>query len=272
MQHRGRLESLPTEVYNSSSREEPMGSTRSFRIVSFLWSVVLVAVASTSLYLSYVFIIGPRQAMLAQIAEQKKAISRLEQENERLATYLKLLKHFERRARIEVLRRAPDAKGILLTTIRITEIDNTGKPLNAAREMSLPGEEFFFDTLVIKFEDHFIEKDDPFKGRALMIFRRVYSNTMKPQDGIDMDVEGQSPQVYAEQKAPNEFERNLWKRFWELANNEDLARKEGVRAVHGDAPYMRLEPGKVYEIHLRSSGEVVITPGFSYPPTEKKRI
>jgi len=28
-----------------------------------------------------------------------------------------------------------------------------------------------------------------------------------------------------------------------------------VRAIHGDAPYMRLEPDRVYEICLRSTGE-----------------
>ena len=236
-------------------------SPRRFPVFSLLWSIVLVAIGSASLYLTYEFVIKPRQAMLDQISDQKKAISTLEQENQRQATYLKLLKHFERRARVEVLRQAPDAKGVVLTTIRVTEIDDAGKPVSVAREMSLPGQEFYFDTLVIKFEDHFVEENDPLKGRALMIFRRIYSNTMKPQEGIIMDSEGRSPEVYAEQASPNDFERELWKRFWELANNEDQARQKGIRAIHGEAPYMRLEPGKVYEIHLRSTGEVAITPG-----------
>jgi hypothetical protein len=34
-----------------------------------------------------------------------------------------------------------------------------------------------------------------------------------------------------------------------------------VRAIHGDAPYMRLEPDRVYEVEIRSTGEVIITPG-----------
>jgi len=228
-----------------------------------LWSVVLVAIGAASLYLTYEFVIKPRQAMLEQIATQKQTISSLEQENQRLAAYLKLIKHFDRRARVEVLRQAPDAKGVLLTTIRVTEIDDAGKPVSVAREMSLPGQEFYFDTLVIKFEDHFVEENDPLKGKALMIFRRVYSNTMKPEEGIVIDPEGRSPEIYAEQTSPNDFERELWKRFWELANNEALARQKGIRAIHGEAPYMRLEPGKVYEIHLRSTGEVAITPGSS---------
>jgi hypothetical protein len=238
-----------------------MSSRRPFPFFSLLWSLVLVAVGSASLYLTYEFVIKPRQAMLDQIAEQKTAISQLEQDNQKLETYLKLLKHFERRARIEVLSQTPDAKGGLLTTLRITEIDDAGKPVSAARDVSLPGQEFYFDALVIKFEDHFVEENDPLKGRALMIFRRVYSNTMKPQEGVVMDAEGREPEVYAGQKAPNDFERGLWKQFWELANNEDLARQKGIRAIHGDAPYMRMEPGKVYEIHLRATGEITITPG-----------
>jgi hypothetical protein len=40
-----------------------------------------------------------------------------------------------------------------------------------------------------------------------------------------------------------------------------MAQERGVRAIHGDAPYMRLEPDRVYEICLRSTGEVIITPG-----------
>ena len=244
-----------------------MSPRRSFPIFSVLWSIVLVAVGAASLYLTYEFVIKPRQAMLDQIAEQKTTISRIEQDNQRLETYLKLLKHFERRARIEVLSQTQDAKGISLTTLRITEIDDAGKPVSAAKDVTLPGQEFYFDTLVIKFEDHFVEENDPLKGRALMIFRRVYSNTMKPEEGFVMDADGREPEVYAGKKAPNDFEKELWRRFWELANNEDLARQKGIRAIHGDAPYMRLEPGKVYEIHLRATGEVVITPGAAVTGT-----
>ena len=114
---------------------------------------------------------------------------------------------------------------------------------------------------MIKFDDHFIEQGDPFKGQALMLFRRIFSSTMRAEDGFVVDIEGREPEVYAERQAPNSFEKELWKRFWELANDEKLAKQHGVRAIHGDAPYMRLEPNRVYEICLRSTGEVIITPG-----------
>jgi hypothetical protein len=246
-----------------------MSSDRHFPIRSFIGSVVLVAVAAASIYLSYELVVKPRRALQDQIREQKETILKIEQEKQRLEAYLKILKHIDRRARVEVLRQAKDEKGSLQTSIRFTEVDDTGKPINISRELTLPGQEVYFDTLVIKFDDHFIEQGDPVKGGALMLFRRVFSSTMRAEDGFVIDTEGQEPEVYAERQATSEFEKELWKRFWDLANDEKLARERGVRAIHGDAPYMRLEPDRVYEICLRSTGEVIITPGTRISPPQR---
>jgi hypothetical protein len=216
--------------------------------------VVLVSVAAVSVFLAYELVIVPRRALQDRIVT-------LEQEKQRLETYLKILEHTERRARIEVLRQISDPQGQLQTTIRFTETDATGKPINASRDMILAGQEAYFDVLVIKFDDHFVEQDDPLKGHALMLFRRIFSSTMRPEDGFTIDREGEAPEIYAERQAPERFEKDLWRRFWELANDEQWAKEHGVRAIHGDAPYMRLESGRIYEILLRSTGEVIITPG-----------
>ena len=227
----------------------------------FLRSIVLVAVAAGAVYLAYEFVVLPRRVLQDQIRDQKAAIAKLEQDKQRLETYLKILKHTDRRARIEVLRQANDPQDQLQTTIRFTETDSNGKPINVSRDITLPGQEFYFDTLVIKFDDHFIEQSDPLKGQALMLFRRIFSSTQRPEDGFVIDKDGQAPEIYAGRQAPNGFEQEIWKRFWELANDEKLAKEHGVRAIHGDAPYMRLEPDRVYEVLLRSTGEVIITPG-----------
>ena len=248
-----------------------MSSGRHFPIRSFVGSVVLVAVAAASVYLSYELVVKPRRALQDQIREQKGTILKLEQEKQRLEAYLKILKRIDRRARVEVLRQAKDQQGNLQTTIRFTEVDDAGKPINISRELTLPGQEVYFDTLVIKFDDHFIEQGDPVKGGALMVFRRIFSSTMRAEDGFVIDKEGQVPEVYAERQATSEFEKELWKRFWDLANDEKLARERGVRAIHGDAPYMRLEPDRVYEICLRSTGEVIITPGTRMAPPQTNR-
>jgi hypothetical protein len=238
-----------------------MSNVRHLPIQLFLWSAVVVAAAAISIYLGYELVIVPRRVLQDQIREQKETIVKLEQDKQRLETYLKILKHVDRRARVEVLRQDRDQQGNLQTTIRFTETDDAGKPISVSRDLTLPGQEVYFDTLVIKFDDHFIESRDPLKGQALMLFRRIFSSTMRAEDGFIIDAEGQPPEIYAERKAPSTFEKELWRRFWELANDENLAKSHGVRAIHGDAPYIRLEPDRVYEIWLRSTGEVIITPG-----------
>ena len=235
--------------------------TRHFPVQFVVWTVALIAVVSASVYLSYELVIAPRRAMQDQIRDQKETIAKLEIERQRLEAYLQILKHIDRRARIEVLRQGRDPQGNLETTIRFTEIDDSGKPVNVSRELTLPGQDVYFDTLVIKFDDHFVEQSDPLKGQALMLFRRIFSSAMRAEDGFVIDREGQAPETYAERQAPSDFEQELWKRFWELANDDKLAKEHGVRAIHGDAPYMHLEPDRVYEISLRSTGEVIITPG-----------
>jgi len=249
-----------------------MSNGRHFPIQAFVWSVVLVAVAAVSVYLAYEVVIVPRRALQDQIREQKETIDKLEQDNQRLEAYVTILKHIDRRARVEVLRQAKDEQGNLQTTIRFTETDSTGKPISVSRDLTLPGQEVYFDTLVIKFDDHFIEQSDPLKGQALMLFRRIFSNTQRPEDGFLIDMDGQAPEIYAEHQAPSGFEKEIWKRFWELANDEKLAKEHGVRAIHGDAPYMRLEPDRVYEILLRSTGEVIITPGTRLAPPQNDSV
>jgi hypothetical protein len=238
-----------------------MSDGRHFPIRALLWSALLAACAAGGIYLAYELIIVPRRALQDQIVT-------LEQDKQRLEAYLTILKHTERRARVEVLRQALDQQGNIQTTLRFTETDSTGRPISVSRELTLPGQEVYFDTLVIKFDDHFIEQSDPLKGQALMLFRRIFSSTQRPDDGFIIDRDGKPPEIYAGQQAPTAFEKELWKRFWELANDEKLAKEHGVRAIHGDAPYMRLEPDRVYEILLRSTGEVIITPGTRLAPLQ----
>lgn len=233
---------------------------RPFPIRLFIWSVVLVFVASSGLYLSWDLVVRPRRQMEQLLKEKEQRISELEQEKAKLETYLKLLKHSERRAQIEVLKQEKDATGRTVNTLRFRELDPDGTPVGPARDFQLAGDEVYIDTLVIKFEDHFVEKSDPLKGKALLLLRRVFSNQVAPEQGYRLDKEYEAPEVFASRTAPTEFERNLWKRFWDVANSKELQKKEGVQAAHGQAPYGRLQPNKIYLLVLRSTGDTSITP------------
>ena len=244
----------------STSRRDP------FPWRGFLVLIILVFAASAGTFLAWDLVLAPRREMQRQLAEKDARISELRQEKEKLETFLRLLKHTERRARLEVLDRHTDTSGRAVNTLRFSEISPDGTPLGVSRDFELAGEEVYVDTLVIKFEEHFVEQGDPLKGKALLVLRRLFSNSVSPDDGVRLDKEGVPPEIYAARGAPTEFERDLWARFWEIANNEKLAQERGVKAIHGQAVYGRLEPGRVYQLVMRSTGETILPPPTDLQP------
>ena len=60
--------------------------------------------------------------------------------------------------------------------------------------------------------------------------------------------------AYGGGKPEGEFESEIWSNFWELANDPAKAKELGIRAIHGEAPSMRLQKGKIYKLTLRASG------------------
>jgi hypothetical protein len=222
--------------------------------------VVLVGVGAAGIYLADQLVLAPRRQMEAKVAK-------LELETLRLKTYLKLLEYTERRAQLEVISQTKDSAGETVNKLRFTELDPLGGVVGAQRVFEIKGDEVYVDTLIIKFEDHFVEEGDPLKGKALLLFRRIFTNRVKPDDGYVLDRNGVPPLLYAAKTTPNSFERDLWARFWEVANSEQLAKQAGVKAMHGQALYGKPVPNMVYTLLMRSTGEMII-PAPKEPQTQ----
>jgi len=229
----------------------PKVQRRPFPYRFFLWSVLVVGVGVGSVYLADQLVLAPRRRLEAKVAK-------LESETLRLKTYLKLLEYTERRAQLEVISQTKDSAGETVNKLRFTELDPQGGVVGEQRVLEIKGDEVYVDTLVIKFEDHFVEESDPLKGKALLLFRRLFTNRVKPDDGYVLDRNGVPPEIYAVKTASSPFEKDLWARFWEVANSEPLAKRVGVKAMHGQAVYGRLAPNLVYTLLMRSTGELII--------------
>jgi hypothetical protein len=226
-----------------------------FRFV--FWSTLVVGVGAGSVYLADQMVLAPKRRLEAKVAQ-------LETETQRLKTYLRLLEYTERRAQLEVIDQTRDAQGETLNKLRFTELDPQGGVVGAQRVFELKGEEVYVDTLLIKFEDHFVEAGDPLRGKALLLFRRIFTNRVKPDEGYYLDKNGVPPDRYASGASPNAFEKDLWAKFWEVANDAPQAKQAGVKAMHGQAVYGRLLPNKVYTLLMRSTGELIL-PGPTDP-------
>jgi hypothetical protein len=131
------------------------------------------------------------------------------------------------------------------------------------RDFTLPGEEFYIDALVVKFDRKLVEAGDGLRGKSILLFRRAFGDAQKPTDGVLLYTREDASPVPERVKVdaqPSAFERELWSSFWAMANDPDVAKAKGVRVAQGEAPHIRAQAGQVYKITLRASGGLEIVP------------
>jgi hypothetical protein len=175
----------------------------------------------------------------------------------RLETANNLLKLRHRIAQIRVIDQQDDPDtGRPRTEIEFFEVNEEGAPLDDRRQkFTIDGDRVYVDCLLAKFDDKYIEENDLDRRTAICLFQRVFGEHQQPQEGFEIDQVGTAPTSYARGGEMSEFEKRIWKDFWTLANDPAEAAKIGVRAVHADAPSLRVEKGGLYELELRTTGE-----------------
>ncbi len=189
-----------------------------------------------------------------QLAESRQKVQRLE-------TAIKLLTVDHRVAEIDVLAQQGSAEaGDLVTKFSFVEVNEQGQPLEKPRVFTVSGDLLYIDAWVVKFSDKAVESGDPLRSTSVCLFRRLFGEKQQPKEGFQLDEAGAQPVAYRSGGKPSDFERQLWERFWVYANSPAEADKAGVRAAHGEAPSIKLIPGKRYRIELRASGGLSVVP------------
>jgi hypothetical protein len=191
----------------------------------------------------------------AKIQEQVAAISKLNKEVEKLETSLALLKVDHRVARLSVVDQDADA-----TKVQFVELNDEGQPIETPREFRIPGNTVYIDAWVVKFDDKYVQEADLERGTSLILFKRLFGNDQKPDEGFPLDEQGVAPKAYARGGKMNDFEKAIFSDFWSLANDKAKAEAKGIRAAHGDAVSMKVEKGKTYKVQLRASDGPSIVP------------
>jgi len=214
--------------------------------------ILLLAVSAGSggIYLADKMYWGPMR-------EQQRLVANLKAIVEQLTKDVRI-------AEVDVISQTPER-----TKFKFVEVSEKGDTIGDPKVFDIEGDEVYFDSLVIKFEEPFSalqeaqlkQKDlaDQFVNKSIIFFRRVFGSKQKPEDGFALDTPGAAPGVYGT-NAPTTLERNLWKQFWELASDPKVAKAAGVRAAHGQAVYTRLKKDKMYILEKRASGDLTIKP------------
>jgi hypothetical protein len=202
-----------------------------------------------------------------EIADLQREVVAQEKEIARLDTSLRLLKVTRRIARVTVVDQGPDPEsGELYSTIEFVEVNEEGQPIAEPRRFRIKGDTVYIDHWLVKFEDKYIEQADVDRSTSLVLFRRIFGEHQNPNDGFPLDEVGSRPQAYARGGEMTDLEKKIWGDFWNIATDPLKAEDLGIRAAHGDAPYIKVKKGMVFKVLLRASDGITITPETPAPP------
>ena len=229
----------------------------SSKIPTLLYSFVVLIITAIGWQI-YSYLDQNYGATQKQLKEAKEKIAQLEIANQKLEMANLFLKKTRRLAVIsDIVKENQEGSDAVKTTFSFSEVDMSDNPIGEKRTFTIDGDILYIDTLVIKFEDDFVEQGDVLKGSALCLFNRLFGEKQKPEDGFRLDPEGETPKPYKlDSPDTSEFEKELWGNFWKLAQDPEFAKTKGVRAAHGQAPSMKLQEGSTYKLEMRNTGEL----------------
>ncbi len=262
--------------------------------------LVLIGGAGFGGYKAYDLYNQPRQLLADKQAELEKTLDSLKQANDdlaarqkeiadlgaqrkvkiaevdRLEVAMKLLKVRHRLARLTVLDQheipslipaaptpgseAGASRPNLLTKIEFVDVNDRGEPIGEPKKFDIVGDMVYVDYLTVSFEDKYIEQSDLDRSTSIALFQRIFGEHQEPVKGFQLDTIGTRPTAYARGNKMSDFEKKIWDDFWLIANDRKRAEELGIDALQGKAVAIRVQPGKTYEIELRSTGDMTIRP------------
>lgn len=194
-----------------------------------------------------------------EIEQHVAKISELQDELELLALRLKLLKVDRRIGRLSVIsQEKPEGAERVESVIEFVEFNEQGQPITDPQRFKIDGDMVYVNGKVVKFEDELVETNDPLRSASIYILQKIYGEHQKPIEGFTIDKEGERPEAYGLRDTPNDFEQKIWNNFWDIANDPVKAAEYGVRAAQEESEGMRVQPGKQYDVQIRSSDGLTI--------------
>lgn len=139
------------------------------------------------------------------------------------------------------------------TTIKFLEYDVSGKPLDA-KYFTFKGNLIQFQTLVVRFDDRYIEEGHRMKGKSIHLFLKAFVLDGKNTEEFAISEIGQVPDGYKVHNPPTRFERDIWKKFWKYALDPRERERIGIKNAQVEAPGQVFVPGTIYTLILENDG------------------
>jgi hypothetical protein len=193
-------------------------------------------------------------------------IEKLEREKQELKEIVQRLTEDRRVAEMIVLDQRPTAAGIE-TTLLFSEQARDGTSLPPKR-LTVKGDEVWVAGLSVRFEQGWLERNDPLRGHGIFLFTKIFGQNQTPESGLPIDDPGQIPDVYkpdprkagddVRMAQVSQFERDLWGNFWQLVNDKELRAEKGVSVASGKAVNFKALPDRLYRITLDAGGSPTV--------------
>ena len=162
------------------------------------------------------------------------------------------------------------------TTIKFLEYNVRGEPLKP-KFFTFKGNLIQFQTLVVRFDDKYIEQGHRMKGKSIYLFLKAFVLDGKDTQEFEITpvhelasswsrepgkagAAGQVavPDGYRVGDPPNYFEREIWKKFWRYALDPTERARIGIKNAQVEAPGQVFVPGTIYTLTLEHDGGIGI--------------
>ncbi len=186
-----------------------------------------------------------------EVSRLRARLDDLAREKAELRLYADRLSASHRVAQVNVLEQRLGRPGGATTVPRSQQV-GPGGALGTPEVLELRGEQIYFEAWVIKFEHDLVGQGETGRTTSLAMFRRAFGDQQAPATGPPLDQT--APPDPAGATDATGSQAMLWKRFWDLIENEALAEEYGVRVAQCEAPSARLHVGEVWEVSLDHAG------------------
>src|SRR3989338_6691708 len=139
------------------------------------------------------------------------------------------------------------------TTIKFLEYDTKLNPLEP-KYFTFSGNVIQFQSMVIRFDDFYVKKGHPLKGKSAYLFMKAFMLTSNDTEVFEITKVNEIPSGYEVAEVKNNFEKKIWQKFWEYALNYDKASKVGIKNAQIEAPGTKFIPGMIYTIKIEHDG------------------
>lgn len=139
------------------------------------------------------------------------------------------------------------------TTIKFLEYDTKLKPL-PAKYFTFSGNIIQFQSLVIRFDDSFVKAGHSLKGKSAYIFLKAFVLDGPKTESFDINNKHDVPTGYEVEGVSKEFQRRLWRQFWDYALDPATAGRMGIKNAQLEAPGTKFVPGKLYSVKIEHDG------------------